>query len=107
MEGALRHQSSDTKRPVLRSIGRALPGNYYPQEILTTALWNEWSGKIGDSALFQYRGLDSFAKANDKWVERAVELGEQAVLSALGQAGPSPTDIDRKRRSKYRDAASR
>lgn len=87
-EGTLRHQSPDTKYPVLRSIGRALPTNYYPQEILSTALWNEWRGKIEDSARFQhlhrsvgvrgrhlalpmdeYRGLDSFAKANDKRIE--------------------------------------
>jgi alkylresorcinol/alkylpyrone synthase len=98
---------------VLRSIGRALPNNYYPQEVLSTALWNEWSGKIEDSARFQrihrsvgvrgrhlalpmdeYRGLDSFAKSNDKWIERAAELGEVAVLSALAQAGLSPIDID-------------
>jgi alkylresorcinol/alkylpyrone synthase len=109
----LRHQSSGTKHPVLRSIGRALPNNYYPQEVLSTALWNEWSDKIEDSARFQrihrsvgvrgrhlalpmdeYRGLDSFAKSNDKWIERAAELGEVAVLSALAQAGLSPIDID-------------
>jgi alkylresorcinol/alkylpyrone synthase len=113
MEGTLRHQSSDSKYPVLRSIGRALPGNYYPQEILTNALWNEWSGKIEDSARFQrvhrsvgvrgrhlalpmeeYPGLDSFEKSNDKWIERAVELGEEAVRSALAQARLSPADID-------------
>jgi|ERR1700735_3120129 len=52
-EGTLRHQSPDTKYPVLRSIGRALPTNYYPQEILSTALRNEWSGKIKDSSRFQ------------------------------------------------------
>ena len=99
----MRHQSSDSKHPVLRSIGRALPTNYYPQEILTTALWNEWSGKIEDSSRFQrvhrsvgvrgrhlalpmdeYRGLDSFEKSNDKWIERAAELGEEAVRSARG-----------------------
>jgi alkylresorcinol/alkylpyrone synthase len=76
--------------PVLRSVGRALPTNYYPQEILTTALWNEWSGKIEDRALFdrlhrsvfvrgrhlalpmdEYQGIDSFGKTNDKWIERA------------------------------------
>jgi alkylresorcinol/alkylpyrone synthase len=98
---------------VLRSIGRALPTNYYPQEILSTALWNEWSGKIEDSSRFQrihrsvgvrgrhlalpmdeYRGLDSFAKANDKWIERAAELGEEAVLSALARAGMTPADVD-------------
>jgi len=113
MEGTLRHQSSDSKHPVLRSIGRALPTNYYAQEILTNALWNEWSGKIEDSARFQrvhrsvgvrgrhlalpmeeYRGLDSFEKSNDKWIERAAELGEEAVRSALAQARLSPADID-------------
>lgn len=109
----MRHQSSGIKHPVLRSIGRALPINYYPQEVFSNALWNEWSGKIADSARLQrihrsvgvrgrhlalpmdeYRGLDSFAKSNDKWIERAAELGEEAALSALGQAGLSPTDID-------------
>lgn len=109
----MRHQSSGIGHPVLRSIGRALPTNYYPQEVLSTALWNEWSGKLEDSARFQrihrsvgvrgrhlalpmdeYRGLDSFAKANDKWIERAAELGEEAVLSALALAGLSPTDVD-------------
>jgi alkylresorcinol/alkylpyrone synthase len=102
-----------TKHPVLRSIGRALPTNYYAQEVLSTALWNEWSGKIEDRARFErlhrsvgvrgrhlalpmedYRALDSFSKMNDKWVERAVELGQEAVLSALARAGMSPTDID-------------
>lgn len=99
--------------PVLRSVGRALPTNYYPQEILTTALWNEWSGKIEDRALFDrlhravavrgrhlalpmddYRGINSFGKANDKWIECAAELGEEAVQSALDRAGLSPADID-------------
>ena len=57
-EGTLRHQSSDSKHPVLRSIGRALPTDYYPQEVLTTPLWNEWSGKIevsGSSAQMEIR----------------------------------------------------
>jgi hypothetical protein len=52
-EGTLRHQSSDANHPVLRPIGRVLPTNYYSQEFLSTALWNEWSGKIEDSARFQ------------------------------------------------------
>ncbi|MDB5107411.1 MAG: Chalcone/stilbene synthase family protein, partial [Candidatus Binatus sp.] len=99
--------------PVLRSIGRALPPNYYDQQTLSSALWKEWNGSPQEYARFErfhrsvgvrgrhlalpieeYRGLDSFAKANDKWVERATELGEQAVLSALSQGGLSPTDVD-------------
>lgn len=41
-----------------------------------------------------YRALDSFSKVNDKWVDRAAELGEQAALSALARAGLSPADVD-------------
>ena len=85
----MRHQSSGTKHPVLRSIGRALPNNYYPHEVLSTSLWNEWGGKIEDRSRFQrihrsvgvrgrrlalpieeYRAFDSFEKSNDKWIER-------------------------------------
>ena len=113
MDGSARQQLSGTKHPVLRSIGRALPTNYYPQQVLSTALWNEWSGNIEDRARFErlhrsvgvrgrhlalqineYRGIDSFAKANDKWIERAAELGEEAALSALARAGLSPADVD-------------
>jgi hypothetical protein len=99
--------------PVLRSIGRALPSNYYGQEILSSALWNAWSGKVTDRSRFErlhrsvsvrgrhlalpmeeYRALDSFGKANDKWVERAADLGEQAVVDALTHADLSPHDMD-------------
>ena len=31
--------------------------------------------------------LDSFSKMNDKWIERATDLGEEAIESALSQAG--------------------
>ena len=41
-----------------------------------------------------YRALDSFAKMNDKWIERATALGQQAIESALCQAGLEPADID-------------
>jgi alkylresorcinol/alkylpyrone synthase len=41
-----------------------------------------------------YRALDSFSKMNDKWIERASDLGQEAVESALSQAGLEPADID-------------
>jgi alkylresorcinol/alkylpyrone synthase len=81
--------------------------------MLSSAHWNEWSGRIVDWARFErlhrsvdlrgchlalptdeYREIDPFAKANDKWIERAVELGGDAALSALTRAGLSPTEID-------------
>jgi alkylresorcinol/alkylpyrone synthase len=113
MDSTARHQLSATKHPVLRSIGRALPENYYPQEVISAALWKEWNGSDEGRARFErihrsvdvrgrhlalpmedYRALDSFSKMNDKWIERATELGEEAALSALSQAGLSPTDVD-------------
>jgi hypothetical protein len=33
--------NSSEQFPILRSIGRALPQNYYPQEVISAALWNE------------------------------------------------------------------
>lgn len=112
MKNLARH-NAPSLAPSLRSIGRALPINYYPQEILSTALWNQWGGDLRERARFErlhrsvgvrgrhlalpmddYRDIDSFAKANDKWVERAAELGKEAVLSALSGARLSPTDID-------------
>jgi len=106
-------ESTIAGHPVLRSIGLALPTNYYNQETLSAALWNEWSGRISDRNRFdrlhrsvgvrgshlalpmdQYRPLDSFAKANDKWIKRAAELGEEAVSAALVRAELTPADID-------------
>ena len=113
MDDTVTHQISGTKHPVLRSIDRALPTNYYAQEVLSTALWNEWSGKIEDRPRFErmhrsvgvrgrhlalpmdeYRAIDSFEEANDRWIERAAELGEEAVLSALARAKLLPADVD-------------
>jgi alkylresorcinol/alkylpyrone synthase len=108
------HEGALSRHPLLKSIGRALPSNYYRQEeILSSALWNAWSGKVMDRSRFErirrsvsvhgrhlalpmeeYRALDSFGKANDNWVERAADLGEQAVVDALNHADLSPHDID-------------
>ena len=105
--------SSDTQFPLLRSIGRALPQNYYPQETISAALWSEWGGGEEGRARFErlhravgvrgrhlalpmedYRALDSFSKMNDQWIERATDLGMEATESALAQAGLAATDVD-------------
>src|ERR1700756_4294652 len=105
--------SVNTQYPVMRSIGRAVPRNYYPQEVISAALWNEWGGGDDSRTRFErlhrsvgvrgrhlalpmedYRALDSFSKMNDKWIERATELGMEATQSALVQSGLVPTDID-------------
>jgi len=99
--------------PIISSIGRALPQNCYPQEAISAALWREWGNDDDGRARFErlhrsvgvrtrhlalpmedYRALDSFSKTNDKWIERATELGMEATQSALTQAGLTPTDLD-------------
>ena len=105
--------SSSEQLPVIRSIGRALPQNCYPQENISAALWSEWGGSEEGRARFerfhrsvgvrtrhlalpmeQYRELDSFSKTNDQWIERATDLGMEATESALAQAGLAATDVD-------------
>lgn len=105
--------NNETHFPIMRSIGCELPRNYYRQEILTDALWNEWGGADEGRARFYrlheavgvrgrylalpmegYRGLDSFAKSNDAWIEAATDLGAAAIRSALSQAGLAPADVD-------------
>src|SRR5260370_475780 len=110
--------------PLLRSIGRALPQNYYPQEEISAALWNEWGGSDESRIRFErihrsvgvrgrhlavpmedYRALDSFSKMNDKWIERAVDLGEEAIESALHDANCQnrhfPPDVQSRHCTEY------
>jgi alkylresorcinol/alkylpyrone synthase len=37
----------------MRSIGRALPQNYYLQEVISAALWNEWGGNDDNRSRFE------------------------------------------------------
>ena len=41
-----------------------------------------------------YKGLDGFGDANDAFISVGVELGEQAVRTALDRAGLTPSDVD-------------
>jgi alkylresorcinol/alkylpyrone synthase len=44
--------------------------------------------------LADYRSLDGIGPVNDRYIEVATNLGEQAVASALAAAGADPADVD-------------
>lgn len=105
--------TSDSRFPIMRAIGCALPENYYPQDVLSSALAREWGGSDSEMARFErihravgvrgrylafpmedYRSIDSFSASNDKWIDAASKLGAAAINSALSQCDLSPSDVD-------------
>src|SRR5579885_696823 len=94
------------------STDTAFPNHYYPQQQITTALSEYWSAFSSKSTLVErfhrnagveyrhlsmplqsFTELDNWGKANDKWIEKAVALGEEALHRALQSAGISPEQV--------------
>jgi len=96
----------------IASVGTAFPPHRYPQAEITQALKERMQDKPEIPAIMKrlhencgvdYRHimypleklgtLDSFGSANDLWIQGALELGKQAIQSALDQVGLEPADI--------------
>ncbi len=97
----------------IAAVGKALPPHYYDQDTLLAALRQRWSDRyfnlerlerlhhnvlVGGRHLAltipEYEGLTTWGKANDAWIRVAQEVGGEAVLDALRQAGLSVSDVD-------------
>ncbi len=97
------------------SVRGALPEHRYPQAEITDAfadvvgtrggalnerLLRTFHGNAGVEhrhlalPLEEYAGLESFDRANDLFLEHAVELGAQALVDALKAADLTPSDVD-------------
>lgn len=93
-------------------VAGAFPKYYYPQQLLLSALQKYWGPKVDNPQFMErlqarigvdgrylalpmteYEGLRGWGKANDHWIEVAVDLGEKALGCALQRAGLNAGDL--------------
>ncbi len=95
------------------SVGRALPEHRYPQDEITRALVEAWSGSPGVARRLEafhravdveqrhfampreaYAAVRDFGARNDVYIREGLALGEAAIREALARAGLDPADVD-------------
>ncbi|QNI30343.1 type III polyketide synthase [Alloacidobacterium dinghuense] len=95
------------------STATAYPPHYFSQQEIVEAIKEYWGESFEKSSLLErlhyrtgvdgryfsreldeYRGLDTWGKANDAWIEVSEELGERAIDCALKLAGLSRDRIN-------------
>jgi alkylresorcinol/alkylpyrone synthase len=96
----------------IASVGTAYPPHRYSQAAITEALRNRWEDKLEEPRLINrlhancgvefrnlvfplevYENLSGFGPTNDAWIKAAVELGQQAITTALERVGLTAADI--------------
>jgi len=95
------------------SVGSALPEHYYDQETLLSAFREQWAeryfnvgrlerlhrnvlvgGRHLALAIEEYPKIETWGQANDHWIRVAQEIGGNAVLTALEDAGLGVEEVD-------------
>jgi alkylresorcinol/alkylpyrone synthase len=94
---------------LIAGAASALPRHKYDQTVLLDALKQFWGSKLDNPQFMQrlhqrvgvetrhlalpmeqYHGITNWGKANDHWIDVALDLSEQALRLALERAGVSP-----------------
>jgi alkylresorcinol/alkylpyrone synthase len=97
----------------IAGAGSAFPAHYYDQQEIVEALKDYWSGRLERPEILdrlhartgverrhmvlpleEYKAVDTWGKANTRWIEAAQELGSSAICRALTPLGLVPADID-------------
>ena len=90
----------------IAGVASAFPRHYFKQEEVAEELKSYWSGQLDHPAVLtrmlsrvgvegrhfvqpldQYKGMDTWGKSNDAWIEHAEELAEQSLCKAMTRAG--------------------
>src|SRR6266545_1160021 len=105
--------------PQICSVGRALPEHHVDQDSVLSAVHEVWRKQPNAQArratiarleplhralgvqeryfalpFSAYEEKRSFAQRNDVWIDVALDIGERAIVEALGKAGLGPKDVD-------------
>ncbi|HXT74435.1 MAG TPA: 3-oxoacyl-[acyl-carrier-protein] synthase III C-terminal domain-containing protein [Candidatus Angelobacter sp.] len=97
----------------IAGVAGAFPKHYFSQEVLVAALKHYWGerlpkpevldrlhsrvdvrGRYMSLPLERYETLSTWGEANTAWIETAVEIGEQAIQSAVDRTNLTARDIN-------------
>jgi alkylresorcinol/alkylpyrone synthase len=97
---------------ILAGAASALPKHEYDQRVLLAALKAYWGARLDEPQMLErlhqrvgvdkrslalpmeeYYGLTTWGQANDKWIEVALDLAEEALTLALQRSGLSPAQL--------------
>ncbi|MET7324576.1 3-oxoacyl-[acyl-carrier-protein] synthase III C-terminal domain-containing protein [Streptomyces sp. NPDC005549] len=110
---AARSAPPPTAGPAVAAVRCALPPHRYAQSELTEPIGDLCLSPGADRAVLrrmhasagvrtrhlalpieQYALLGDFGRSNDAWIEAGLDLGEEALMGALHEAGLGPADVD-------------